>query len=105
MISTSEIQGWLNGDKIRSKALQAHYKLIGLIVLLVFLYIFAGYRSMQQQNRLSDLRKEVKDKKMEYLTISAELVQMTRKSHITVMLEEKGSTLKENIKPAVRIED
>lgn len=80
-MNTADIQSWLNGDKLRSEALRKHYKLIGLIVVLVFVYIFAGYRSMQQQNRLSDLRKEVKDKKMEYLTISAELVQMTdRKS-------------------------
>ena len=101
---TSDIQSWLNGDKLRSETLRKHYKLIGLIVVLVFVYIFAGYRSMQQQNRLSDLRKEVKDKKMEYLTISAELVQMTRKSHISVMLEEEGSTLQESVLPPIKIE-
>lgn len=103
-MKTADIQSWLNGDKLRSKALRPHYKLIGLIVALVFVYILAGFHAMQQQNRLSNLRKEVKDKKMEYLTISAERMQKTRQSHISAMLEAQGSSVKENMSPAILVE-
>lgn len=96
MITTGDIQSWLNGDKLRSDALRKHYRLIGLILVLVFVYILSGYRAMQQQNRLSDLHKAVKDKKMEYLTIATEKARMTRQSQIVINLRERGSHLQEN---------
>ena len=76
------MHGWLNGEKLRSSKVRKQYKLIGLILVLIFVYITAGYRAMEQQHRLSDLRKEVRDKKFEYLTISSQLVNETRQSRV-----------------------
>ena len=98
------IQGWLNGEKLRSSKVRKQYKLIGLILVLIFVYITAGYRAMEQQHRLSDLRKEVRDKKFEYLTISSQLVNETRQSRVAKQLEERGSKLKPNKEPAIRIQ-
>lgn len=98
------IQGWLNGEKLRSSKVRKQYKLIGLILVLIFVYITAGYRAMEQQHRLSDLRKEVRDKKFEYLTISSQLVNETRQSRVAKQLEERGSQLKPNKVPAVRVQ-
>jgi len=102
-MKTRTIQGWLNGEMLRSEWVRKQYKLIGLIIGLVFLYILAGYHSMQQQHKLTDLRKEVRDKKFEYLTLSTELVNVTRQSQVTKELEERGSKLKENKTPAIRV--
>ena len=98
------IQGWLNGEKLRSSKVRKQYKLIGLILVLIFVYITAGYRAMEQQHRLNDLRKEVRDKKFEYLTISSQLVNETRQSRVAKQLEERGSQLKPNKVPAVRVQ-
>ena len=98
------IQEVLNGEFLRSEWFRKQYKLIILICVLVFIYILAGYHSIQQQHRLSDLRKEVRDKKFEYLSLSTQLVNVTMQSSIVAELEKKGSPLKENKKPAVKIE-
>ena len=60
---------------------------------------------MQQQHKLSDLRKEVRDKKFEYLTISSQLVRETKQSQIVKSLKEKGSTLQESTIPAIRVNE
>lgn len=98
------IQSWLNGEMLRSSTIRKQYKLIGLILVLIFVYILSGYRAMEQQHRLSDLRKEVRDKKFEYLTISSQLVNETRQSRVAKQLEERGSKLQPNQKPAIRIQ-
>ena len=103
-MKSTTIQGWLNGEFLRSEWLRKQYKLIALICVLVFIYILVGYQSMQQQHQLSDLRKEVRDKKFEYLSLSTQLVNMTRQSYIAEELVKSGSKLKENKKPAIRVE-
>lgn len=103
MEKTKKIQEVLNGELLRSEWVRKQYKLIGLIVVLVFIYILAGYHSMQQQHQLTDLRKEVRDKKFEYLTLSTELVTVTRQSQVIKELEQRGSKLKENKTPAIMV--
>lgn len=103
MIGPQEIQAFLNGDILRSGWLRKQYKLLALIAVLVFVYILGGYNSMQQHHRLSDLKNEVRDAKFEYLTISAKRAEMTRQSQIVRALNEHGSPLRENRKPAVEV--
>ena len=86
-MTIADVQGWLNGEKLRSEFLRKQYKLIALICGCIFVYILAGYHAMQQQHRLSDLRKEVRDKKFEYLTISSDLVKQTRQSQVVKTLK------------------
>ena len=104
-MNIADLQGWLNGEKLRSEFVRKQYRLIALICVCVFIYILAGYQAMQQQHKLSDLRKEVRDKKFEYLTISSELVRETRQSQIVANLKQQGSRLQENTKPAIRIDE
>ena len=77
--------------------------MIGLIAGLVFLYILAGYQAAKQQHHLTDTKKEMLDAKFRYMTISAQLTNTTRQSHIIDALHEYGSTLQENIKPPTKI--
>jgi uncharacterized membrane-anchored protein YhcB (DUF1043 family) len=103
MPNSHDIQSWLNGDKLRSKALRDQYPLIGLIVGLIFLYILTGYQSAKQQHHLTDTKKEMLDAKFRYMTISAELTNTTRQSQVIQVLHEHGSDLQENTKPPTKI--
>ncbi|MBQ7997274.1 MAG: hypothetical protein IJ249_06360 [Paludibacteraceae bacterium] len=105
MADVHNIQSWLNGDQLRSKRFREQYPLVGLIVGLIFLYILTGYQSVKQQHRLTDTKKEMLDAKFRYMTISAELTNITRQSTVIEALRENGSTLQENTIPPVRIED
>jgi len=103
MADAHDIQSWLNGDKLRSKKVREQYPLIALIVGLVFLYILIGYQSAKQQHRLTDTKKEMLDAKFRYMTISAQLTNTTRQSHIIEVLRVNGSALQENTKPPTKI--
>lgn len=97
------VQSWLNGELLQREWMKKQYKLIGLIGVLVFIYIACGYGSMKQQRYLSDLKKEVKDAKMEYLTISAKRVEQTRQSTISAALLNNNSKVKQNREPVLYI--
>ena len=103
MAATHDIQSWLNGDVLRSKAIRNQYPLIALIVVLVFVYIFMGYQAARQQHRLTDTKKEMLDAKFRYMTISAQLTNTTRQSQVAAALREQGSTLQENRIPPTKI--
>ena len=103
MADTHVIQSWLNGDKLRSRQIREQYPLIGLIVVLVFIYILAGYQAAKQQHRLTDTKKEMLDAKFRYMTISAELTNSTRQSRVIEALRENGSALQENNVPPIKI--
>ncbi len=103
MAATHDIQSWLNGDVLRSKAIREQYPLIALIVVLVFVYIFMGYQAARQQHRLTDTKKEMLDAKFRYMTISAQLTNTTRQSQVAAALREQGSTLRENRIPPTKI--
>lgn len=102
-MDVKKIQSWLSGEQLRSDFIRKQYKLLALIAGLFFIYIFAGYNSMKQQRRLSDLKNEVKTAKFEYLTISAELAEQTRQSKIGDKIEEEGRRIKENREPVIMI--
>lgn len=102
-MDVKKIQSWLSGEKLRSESFRKQYKLIGLIAVLLFVYILTGYNSMKQQRHLSDLKREVKMAKFEYLTISAELAEKTRQSKIHDQLQSQSSKLQENRTPIIQI--
>lgn len=103
MANNHDIQSWLNGDVLRSKAIREQYPLIALIVVLVFVYILMGYQAGRQQHRLTDTKKEMLDAKFRYMTISAQLTNTTRQSQVAAALREQGSTLQENRIPPTKI--
>ncbi|MBO4453680.1 MAG: hypothetical protein J5761_01340 [Paludibacteraceae bacterium] len=103
MADIHDIQSWLNGDKLRSRRLREQYPLIGLIVVMMFLYILTGYQSAKQQHRLTDTKKEMLDAKFRYMTISAQLTDATRQSQVGEVLRANGSTLQENTVPPTKV--
>ena len=103
-MSKTNIQEWLNGEKLRSKQIRKWYPLLGLIAGMVFLYILAGYGAAKQQHRLTDTKKEMLDAKYKYMTISAELVKTTRQSCVVDELKARGSNLRECTTAPIRIQ-
>lgn len=102
-IDSKEIQRWLSGEIFRHEGVKKQYPLIGLIVVLIFFYILGGYNSARQQRHLSDLKREVRDRKFEYLTIRSQLVDHTRSSAIAETLRERGSRIQELKDPIIYV--
>ncbi len=103
MADIHDIQSWLNGDRLRSSGIRKLYPLLGLIVCLLFIYIMTGYRSMDQQHRLTDTKREMLDAKFRYMTVSARLTDATRQSQISEALRHNGSKLQENTVPPTKL--
>lgn len=97
------IQRLLSGEILQSNKLKEQRGELLLIAVLTFIYILGGYHTMQQQHHLSDLKKEVKDVKFEYLTVSAERSELTRQSQVVKDLRERESLLLENKTPVMEL--
>lgn len=98
------LQDVLSGNVLNQEWFKRQYKLIAMISVLIFLYIYSGYQSQRQQRKLHDLQQELQDARMTQLTVNSELMNKSRQSSIVSLLEEKGSQLKENKTPVIRIQ-
>ena len=94
----------LSGNVLNQEWFRRQYKLIAMISVLIFLYIYCGYQSQRQQRKLHDLQQELLDVQMTQLTVNSELMHKSRQSSVVILLEEKGSQLKENKTPVIRIQ-
>ena len=93
-----------SGEILTRKWVKKQYRLIFLICGLLFAYIYFGYQSERQQNRLNQLNKELQDAYFTKQTLNAEVMTQTRQSSIAKRLEEKGSTIKESHVAPIKIE-
>ena len=91
-------------DILTQQWVQKQYRLIFLICGLLFAYIYFGYQSERQQNRLNQLNKELQDAYFTKQTLNAQVMTQTRQSSIAKRLEEKGSNIKESHVAAIKIE-
>lgn len=93
----------LSGDILKRGWFRRQYKLVLLVAALIFVYIYAGYRSQRQQKHLSDLQRELQDAHFEQLTVNAQLVEQTRQSAVAAELKARGSDVCESNTPPTRI--
>ncbi len=98
------IKDIFSGEILTKEWVKKQYRLIGLICALLFGYIYFGYQSERQQNRLNQLNKELQDAYFTKQTINAQVMTQTRQSSVAKRLEEKGSKLKESHVAAIKIE-
>ena len=94
----------LSGNVLSQDWFKSKYKLIVMISVLIFLYIYSGYQSQRQQRALNDLQKELLDVQMTRMTVNSELMDKSRQSSISALLQAKGSAVKENKTPSIRIQ-
>ena len=97
------MQDVLNGNIFTMQRVRRHYKLFLLIFVLLIVYIFEGYQSQRQQARIVELNRALQDAHYEYLTVNAELTEMSRQSIISRRLKDAGSNVKESNVPAVSV--
>lgn len=98
------IKDILSGEFLKKGWFKRQYKVVGLIALLIFLYIYCDYLGQMQQHKLSTCKKELQDAQFVYTTLNTQLVSSTRQSAISEELNERGSRIKESRKAATRIE-
>lgn len=79
------------------------YKLLALIAILTFIYIYNGFLSQSQQRQIKVLKEEITEARYEMLEISSQYTQMTRPSAISRQLKQQGSNIEEATTPPTLI--
>ncbi|HOF97947.1 MAG TPA: FtsL-like putative cell division protein [Paludibacteraceae bacterium] len=104
-LKSSSFRDILNGNIFTKRFF---IKQIGLLIMIVVLFIFYIGNRYEYESELTyqnKLKKEVQDKKYESLSISAELMQVSRQSNVEKMLKERGIELHEPVSPLVVLDD
>ena len=101
--SESLLRDILDGNILTKKFIQKQYGLLIMIAVLLFVYVDNRYSCETQMKRENQLKKELKDLKYESLTISAELMRISRRSNVLKLVNEKGLNLVESTEPPVTI--
>ncbi len=87
---------WLIGDLARNNGLA-----ILLILLISLIYIGFAYRCDQLRNKLAEKTTESKNLRIESIDLETELMQISRESSITYMLEERHIPLSGTNEPPI----
>jgi len=103
-IRSSSVRDILNGNILTKKFFRKQYLLIILLVVLSIGYIDNRYASEKQIAKVVMLKKNIQDAKYESLTISAELMKISRQSNILLLMQSKGMQLKPGSTPPIVIE-
>ena len=104
-IKSSTIRDILNGEILSKNFLRKQYLLIIMIAILAFWYVDNRYTCETQLAKEIELKKEIQDLKYESLTISAELMEISRQSNVLKMVNENGLNLIQSTTPPIVIED
>lgn len=104
-IKSSTIRDILNGEILSKNFLRKQYRLIIMIAILAFWYVDNRYTCETQLAKEIELKKEIQDLKYESLTISAELMDISRQSNVLKMVNENGLNLIQSTTPPIVIED
>ncbi|MDO9154647.1 MAG: FtsL-like putative cell division protein [Paludibacter sp.] len=92
-IKSSSFRDFLNGTFFTNKFFKRQIILIIMIFLLIIFYVDNRYYCEKQLYTIIELEKKIKDVKYESLTISAQLMKITRQSNIVKMVNERGINL------------
>ena len=104
-IKSSTVRDIFNGNILTKKFLQKQYGLIIMIAALTFLYVDNRFYCETQLAKEIELKKKILDAKYESLTISAELMEISRQSNVMKKVNESGINLIQSTTPPVVIED
>ena len=104
-IKSSNVRDILNGDILTKKFLSKQYGLLIMMAALTFLYVDNRYYCETQLAKEINLKKKIQDAKYESLTISADLMQISRQSNVMKKVNESGLKLIESTTPPIVIED
>lgn len=103
-LRSSSVRDILNGNILTKKFIRKQYLLIILMVVLSIVYIDNRYSSEKQITDITELKRKIQDAKYESLTISAELMEISRQSNILLLLQSKGIQLRPGDTPPIVID-
>lgn len=92
-----------SGEALGREWLQRQIPFIIFLVMIALFYINNRFTYEAQLRDIDRLKKELIDAKYESLTVSEELMQMSRQSYVIDKLREQGSELQVSTEPSVVI--
>jgi hypothetical protein len=99
----SSLRDVFAGNILTKKNLIKQYKLLLLLVFLAFFYIGNRYSCEQKIAEIDRLQKQLTDVKFDALTLSSELMEISKQSQVKALIENKNMNLKESTTPPYRI--
>ncbi len=104
-IKSSSIRDVLNGEIFSKNFFKKQYGLIIMISILAFMYVDNRYTCENQMAKEVEMKKKIQDLKYESITISAELMSISRQSSVVNLVKENGLDLKVMTIPPIVIAD
>jgi cell division protein FtsL len=93
----------LSGSMVSEKIILKNLGYIALITLLAALYIGNRFHAEKITRETAKLQTEVKDLRAEALSVSADLMRVSRQSEVIRMVKEKGLNLEELKAPPYKL--
>ncbi len=104
-IKSSTFRDILNGNILTKNFLRKQYGLLIMIAALTFLYVDNRFYCETQLAKEIEMKKKIQDVKYESLTISAELMQISRESNVLSLVNASGLNLQQTVTPPIVITD
>jgi len=104
-IKSSTVRDILNGNILTNRFLQKQYGLLIMIAVLAFFYVDNRYYCETQLAKEIEMKKKIQDVKYESLTISAELMQISRQSTVLNLIKSRGINLEQTTSSPIVIEE
>jgi Bacteriodetes cell division protein (FtsL-like) len=104
-LRSSSLRDWVNGEIFTKNVFRKQYRLLLMCAVLAFFYVDNRYSCESLIAKQIKLKKDIQDLKYESLTISAELMQLSRQSSVLEMVRARGLDLEIASIPPVVIQD
>ncbi len=101
MVSPREV---LSGDVLNRQFLRRQTPFIIFVVVLSLLLVYNGFAHERELRQVKKLQDELVDVKNTSLSVSKELLQMSRQSYVEKKLKDNGSTLRISKQPPMVVE-
>jgi hypothetical protein len=93
----------LDGNVLTRKAVLKQARFILLLVLIAFLSIANRNHAEKKVIRLNQLQGDVKELRAKSITISSDLLRISRQSEVARLVEQYGLDLEENLEPPKKL--
>jgi len=93
----------LGGTVLTEDFFWKNARFIITVCVIIVLYISNRYSCIEKMAKIESLQRELKDAKYESLTISADLMGLSRESKVEEMVQKKGVDVKQTTEPVYKI--
>ena len=93
----------LGGNVLAEDVLVKNTKFIFVIIFILMLSISNRYSCIEKMSKIERLQRELKDAKYESLTISAQLVGVSRETKVEALVKSKGVDVQLNTEPVYKV--